>query len=172
MVRGPLRVLRLRTKMSAMTSARFVAVVRACRNDGFPVLVTNSSKEDRLRQVTIIFQLIPIPFPADERSFTSHHITAERAYASRGAAGKMAIAARVGVAGCSDWLPQETILYENCHLHREMTIDLAPDATCLFCESIVLSRHEMGEELMHARLTDQGRRGFAGWLDPQNRQGG
>jgi urease accessory protein len=81
--------------------------------------------------------------------------TAERAYASRSAAGHATVTAQVGAAARLDWLPQETILFENCHLQRDTTIDLAADASCLLCESVVLGRHAMGEEPKDARLTDR-----------------
>lgn len=80
--------------------------------------------------------------------------TAERAYASRGAAGKAVVTAAVGAGAHLDWVPQETILYDHCHLVRQTTIDLAGDASCLLCESVVLGRHAMGEDPAHARLTD------------------
>lgn len=80
--------------------------------------------------------------------------TAERAYASRGAAGVASVTAKVGPSARLDWLPQETILFENSYLRRDTTIDLAADATCLLCESVVLGRHAMAEEPKNARLTD------------------
>jgi urease accessory protein len=81
--------------------------------------------------------------------------TAERAYASRGDAGVATVLAQVGPAARLDWLPQETILFENSHLQRDTTIDLAANATCLLCESVVLGRHAMGEYPKAARLTDR-----------------
>jgi urease accessory protein len=81
--------------------------------------------------------------------------TAERAYASRGAAARARMAAQVGAGGRLDWLPQETIRYEDSHLSRSTTIDLAGDARCLLCESVVLGRHAMGEAPVRARLTDR-----------------
>lgn len=80
--------------------------------------------------------------------------TAERAYASRGLAAKACVAAKVGDGSRFDWLPQETILFENSHLARDTVIDLATDATCLLVESVVLGRHAMGETCETARLTD------------------
>ncbi len=81
--------------------------------------------------------------------------TAERAYASRGSAGVARITAQVGPAARLDWLPQETILFENCHLQRDTLIDLDADATCLLCECVVLGRHAMDENPKNARLTDR-----------------
>ena len=53
-----------------------------------------------------------------------------------------------------DWVPQETILIETSRLDRPTTSDLAPDATCLFCESVALGGHAMGEDRSAACLTD------------------
>ena len=52
--------------------------------------------------------------------------TAERVYASRGAAARAKVQAQVGAGGHLDWLPQETILFESSHLARDTQIDLAP----------------------------------------------
>ncbi|RUS60838.1 urease accessory protein UreD [Pseudorhodobacter sp. E13] len=81
--------------------------------------------------------------------------TAERAYASRGLAAEARVTARVGAGGRLDWLPQETILFENSNLHRDTRIDLEPGARCLLVESVVLGRHAMRERLTDARLLDQ-----------------
>ena len=80
--------------------------------------------------------------------------TAERVYASRGAAARAKVSAVVGAGGHLDWLPQETILFQSCHLARDTQVDLAADASCLLCETIVLGRPAMGEILTDARLTD------------------
>ena len=80
--------------------------------------------------------------------------TAERVYASRGAAARAKVSAVVGAKGHLDWLPQETILFEASHLARETQIDLAAEASCLLCEAVILGRHAMGETLSNARLTD------------------
>lgn len=80
--------------------------------------------------------------------------TAERVYASRGGAAQAAVQMQVGAGGRLDWLPQETILFEDSHLARSTQIDLAEDASCLLCESVVLGRHAMGETLQRAQLTD------------------
>lgn len=80
--------------------------------------------------------------------------TAERAYASTGTSAVVHVRANVGRGGRLDWLPQETLIYENAHLHRSTEIDLGPDASCLLAEAVVLGRHAMGEYPMSARLQD------------------
>lgn len=80
--------------------------------------------------------------------------TAERAYASTGMAADVSVRANVGQGGRLDWLPQETLIYEDAHLHRNTEIDLAEGASCLLSEAVVLGRHAMGERPVRARFTD------------------
>ncbi|GLS85768.1 urease accessory protein UreD [Cypionkella aquatica] len=80
--------------------------------------------------------------------------TAERVYASRGAPARAEVRCVVGAGGHLDWLPQETILFENSYLARDTQIDMAADASCLLSETVTLGRHAMGETLSDARLTD------------------
>lgn len=81
--------------------------------------------------------------------------TAERGYASAGPAAQVAVTARVGAGGRLNWLPQETLIYEDAHVSRETKVELAGDAACLMVETIVLGRHAMGEFPRNARLTDR-----------------
>jgi len=80
--------------------------------------------------------------------------TAERAYRSAGGAAHVSVQHRVGAGAHLDWLPQETILFEGSHLARETMIDLAPDASCLMLESVVLGRAAMGETVTRTTLRD------------------
>lgn len=43
------------------------------------------------------------------------------------------------------WLPQETILFDQAALRRQITIDMAPDATALIVEPVIFGRRAMGE---------------------------
>jgi len=81
--------------------------------------------------------------------------TAERGYASPGPAAQVRVTARVGAGGRLNWLPQETLIYENAHVSRETKVELAGDATCLMVEMIVVGRHAMGEMPRNARFTDR-----------------
>ncbi|MGV8986555.1 MAG: urease accessory protein UreD [Cypionkella sp.] len=80
--------------------------------------------------------------------------TAERAYASNQGAARVSFTATVGAGARLDWLPQETILFQASNLSRDTQIDLAADAACLTCESLVLGRVAMGEVITSARLHD------------------
>ncbi|THD85860.1 urease accessory protein UreD [Aliigemmobacter aestuarii] len=81
--------------------------------------------------------------------------TAERAYAGRGAPARAEVNITVGAGATVDWLPQETILFEDAWLDRETRVTLAPDAACLMAEAVVLGRRAMGEAPRAARLTDR-----------------
>jgi len=81
--------------------------------------------------------------------------TAERGYASLGPMAAVTVTARVGAGGRLNWLPQETLSYENAHVLRDTKIDLHGDAACLMVETVVLGRHAMREAPRHARFTDR-----------------
>jgi urease accessory protein len=80
--------------------------------------------------------------------------TAERAYRSPGGAARIVTRIEVGEGACLDWLPQETILFEGSRLHRETLVDLAPGATFLGVDSIVLGRGAHGEVVARAAVSD------------------
>ncbi len=88
-------------------------------------------------------------------AFTCSTQTAERAYLATGAAARVRVGATVGAGGRLVWLPQETILYEEAHVDRATEVDLAPGASVLLCETVVLGRRAMGEDPRRARLADR-----------------
>ena len=53
-----------------------------------------------------------------------------------------------------EWLPQETILFDNCALDRRLEINLAPDARFLSVEALVFGRAAMGERVEEAFVQD------------------
>ena len=78
----------------------------------------------------------------------------ERAYAaSPGPAGRLSV--RLSVDGTLHWLPQETLLFENCDFERELTVDLGPNARFLMVESVCFGRLARGEVLRSARFRDR-----------------
>ena len=81
--------------------------------------------------------------------------TAERAYRSAGGAAEVIVRLSAGPGAHLAWLPQETILFDGCALHRRTAVDLAPDATFLGCEMIVLGRRAMGETVRCLDLLDR-----------------
>lgn len=53
-----------------------------------------------------------------------------------------------------EWLPQETILFDRCALDRELSVDLAPDASFTGVEHLVFGRSAMGETVHTGRIRD------------------
>lgn len=95
--------------------------------------------------------------------------TAERAYKAIGTPARMEVRLSVGAGGWLDWLPQETILFDEAALNRRTLIDLAPGAGCLALEAVVLGRAAMGETVRNLRFRDRReirRNGAPFWIDP------
>jgi len=81
----------------------------------------------------------------------------ERAYRSLGDPARVSIALRVGEGARLDWLPQETILYDGSSLERRLDAEVAPGATLLVCEAVLLGRLAHGERVRAARFHDRWR---------------
>ncbi len=60
----------------------------------------------------------------------------------------------VGEGAATEWLPQETILFDRCAMDRELCIELAKDAWFLGVESLVFGRTAMGESVEQGSLRD------------------
>jgi urease accessory protein len=81
---------------------------------------------------------------------------AERFYRAR--VGEVASHVRttltVGPGAAMEWLPQETILFNQSALDRRLEVELAGDAGFLGVETIVFGRAAMGERVGQGRLRD------------------
>jgi urease accessory protein len=81
---------------------------------------------------------------------------AERIYrAQPGEIGSVETRLTLGPGARLDWLPQETILFDRCALRRRLLVDMAPDASLLLVEPLILGRRAMGEVLTDMRLSDR-----------------
>lgn len=70
----------------------------------------------------------------------------------------------------TEWLAQETILFEGARLRRSLDADLATGARLLAVESAVFGRRAMGENMRHGLLFDRWRirrEGRLIWADAQ-----
>lgn len=78
---------------------------------------------------------------------------AERVYRTIGPPASVSVRLAAGAGASLFWLPQETILFDGASLEREISVDLAADATFLAVEPMVFGRRAMGESLnaMHVR---------------------
>lgn len=81
---------------------------------------------------------------------------AERAYrAGTGPAARIENHLEVAEGARIDWLPQETILYDGCALHRRLRVELAQRAEALIVETLVFGRAAHGERLTDAAFRDR-----------------
>ncbi|WP_394706091.1 urease accessory protein UreD [uncultured Martelella sp.] len=64
---------------------------------------------------------------------------------------------RVGDNARLDWLPQETILFDNASLNRRLDVDLAENAEFLAIEAVLLGRKAMGEAVQYGQFRDRWR---------------
>lgn len=81
----------------------------------------------------------------------------ERIYRSLGPDARIATYLSAANGAHIDWLPQETILFENARLNRVLEVDLAGNATLTAVEATLLGREAMGEEARGAHLSDNWR---------------
>jgi urease accessory protein len=81
---------------------------------------------------------------------------AERFYRALAADSPSHVRTRLTVAtgGSLEWLPQETILFNQSALDRQLDVDLAPDARFLGVETLVFGRAAMGERVRSGWLRD------------------
>lgn len=80
--------------------------------------------------------------------------TAERAYSSADGVAEVRVSHDLAAGAHLDWLPQETILFDRSALNRRTEVALAPTASCLLLEAVVLGRAAMGETVRTLALTD------------------
>lgn len=80
----------------------------------------------------------------------------ERAYRSQdGQTGTMRNKVRVADGARVNWLPQETILFEQSALDRRLQIDLEQSGSLLMVEPLIFGRAAMGETLTDIRFKDR-----------------
>lgn len=80
---------------------------------------------------------------------------AERAYrAQPGETGEVLTHLTVEADARLNWLPQETILFQNSSFRRHLNVDLATTGRFLMVEPLVFGRAAMGEEVTKARFFD------------------
>jgi urease accessory protein len=100
---------------------------------------------------------------ADNCTMTVTTQACEKIYASLGGPAEVHTEISVGANGHINWLPQETILFNEAQLSRKLDVNLAANATALLVEPVLLGRLAMDEMLMTGQLRDQ-------WTVRQNGQ--
>lgn len=81
--------------------------------------------------------------------------TAERAYASISGEASVEVSLSLDAGARLDWLPQETLLYDNSSLRRSTRVFMAKDASLLLWEMVVLGRPAMGERPQYLSFSDR-----------------
>ena len=83
---------------------------------------------------------------------------AERGYrAQPGEVAQVDVTLRADSGARIDWMPQETILFEQAAISRKMHVHLAEGASALLVEPLVLGRRAMGEVVHDVLFQDQWR---------------
>ncbi len=82
---------------------------------------------------------------------------AEKVYRSNGPDAEMSVRLDLAAGASLAWLPQETILFDSARLSRSIDIDLAPGASLLMAEAVVLGRAAHGEAMKQGYLADRWR---------------
>lgn len=81
--------------------------------------------------------------------------TAERVYRSLGPAAEVNVMLNAEAGATLLWLPQETILFEQCALQRRLDVELHEQSTFLAVEPLVFGRLEMGEDINALDISDR-----------------
>jgi urease accessory protein len=97
-------------------------------------------------------------------SLTVTTAAAEKVYRSHGPDAQVNINLKAEADARLCWLPQETILFDQARVTRKIDIDLAPSASLLLCEIVVLGRAAMGEVMTRGSFTDRWRMKIGGKL--------
>lgn len=79
---------------------------------------------------------------------------AERAYKRTSGIGTVDLTLSVSDEGTLEWLPQETILFQESALRRSLTVNLSGSGRFVGLESVVLGRTAMGEEITDVHFAD------------------
>ncbi len=121
-----------------------------CAADDLPTAVISSTAGglvggDRLD--------IRIALEAQTRALTTIQ-AAEKVYRSTGPDSVIAVELKAAENSWLEWLPQETILFENARLRRKTKVDLRPGARLLAGEILVLGRLASKEQFTQGFLRD------------------
>jgi len=81
----------------------------------------------------------------------------ERIYRSAGGRAEVTVQLHAAAGAQLNWLPQETIIFDEGQLDRSFEVDLDGDASLLAVEAVVLGRTAMGEQVHQGRLRDRWR---------------
>lgn len=141
-----------------------LSVIDGLRQSGASKLLFPQTNDDALQAVMINtaggitggdrFEVAATAHAGTTLTLTTQ--TAERAYrALPQQIGRITSRLKIDAGATLRWLPQETILFDGCALHRRMQIDMAATAQLLFVEPLVFGRKAMGEALETGQFHDR-----------------
>jgi urease accessory protein len=99
---------------------------------------------------------------------------AEKVYRSLGPSAEVEVALAVEAGGWLEWLPQETILFDQARLHRRIDAALAPEARLVAAEMFAFGRAARGERFSAGLLHESWRIRVGGrlaWADAVHLEG-
>lgn len=76
-------------------------------------------------------------------------------YRANGNVSHQTVALHVAAGGSLEWLPQETIFFDDARVGLEHHVDLAPDAAYLGCEILCFGRRACGEAFANGRIAQR-----------------
>lgn len=79
----------------------------------------------------------------------------EKIYKSANQAAQLATELTLADQAYLFWCPQETILYDQSHFHRQVSVELQGNAVLMALEVIVFGRHSQYETLTHCQYQDK-----------------
>jgi urease accessory protein len=83
--------------------------------------------------------------------------SAEKIYRSDGPDAAIDLHLRLGAGARLDWIPQESILFDQARLRRRVNVEMAEDSRLLLIESLVFGRCAMGESRISGFARDSWR---------------
>ncbi len=81
----------------------------------------------------------------------------ERVYKSSGGTAQINVRLDVHNDASLHWLPQETILFDNCNLQRTITVNMVAGSELFMAEPLVFGRQAMGETELNGFIRDRWR---------------
>jgi urease accessory protein len=93
----------------------------------------------------------------DNTSVTVTTQACERIYKSSGGEAQVTSRLSVGRDARLHWLPQETILFDQCALRRTLDVDLEQGAELIALEAVLIGRKAMGETVRSGSFRDRWR---------------
>ncbi|ARQ00637.1 urease accessory protein UreD [Pseudorhodoplanes sinuspersici] len=82
---------------------------------------------------------------------------AEKIYRAIDTPARMNVSLSVASGAALRWLPQETILFDETRLHRDISVDLDDTASLLMVEAVIFGRAAMNETVRSGELVDRWR---------------